>query len=128
FPLRELARALGRDEKHYPLLDRTRRADFPGGQSPYEASRFLGISYFRGARAVSGRDLSFGSVHEAEDDEGPGEGGIQPELHLFHLAHGKRGAHRVFHRAYPDRHARIFSRQPFYKYAGHPVVSSAEGR
>ena len=40
-----------------------------------------------GVRAsVSGCDFSFRGFHQAEDDEGAGQGRLHPELHLFHLA------------------------------------------
>ena len=45
------------------------------------------------------------AFHAAQDDEGPGQSGIHPKLHLFHMAKFETGADGIFYRAHADRDA-----------------------
>ena len=90
----------------------------------------LGVPHHGGAAGVPRRHLPQRSLHPAEDDEGAGQGGLHPELHLLHLAHAQAGAHRVFRGADAEPGKGIHAREPLPEHArtSCPGICSAAPR
>ena len=87
FESRRLARALGRAARRLSVLDCARRQDLPRRQSAHQAVPLLGVVHrARSGASIPDVDLPRRSVHPSQGDALPGEGRLQPVLHLLHLA------------------------------------------
>src|SRR3954453_19589263 len=82
----------------------------------------------RGPDPPSRRDLPGGSVYPAEIDEGSGQAGLYPVLHLFHLANTKVGAGSLSARTRRLSRPRLLSPQFLRKYPRYPALPPAGRR
>jgi hypothetical protein len=121
-------RALGRAAIRLRALDCARRADLSRRQPAHEARSLLGMGHRRGARPASRRDLPRGSVHPPQGDEGARQIGIQPVVHVLHLAKLQARDRGLPDRAHPGSSGRLHDRQSLAQHPGHPSRALAAGR
>ena len=109
-----------------PVLDGARRPRVPGGQPAHEAAELLELADRRGAPPGPGRDLPGRGVHPPRAAVRAGQGRLQPELHVLHVAHGARRAARVLRDA--PRPARRVPTELLRQHPGHPPRVAAGRR
>ncbi len=80
------ARAVGGAGRRRDVLDGAGRPLRPRRQPAHQAAAVLAVDDRLGAGALPGRRVPGRGVHPAEGDVPPGEGRLQPVLHLLHLA------------------------------------------
>ncbi len=97
----------------------------PRRQPAHQAAAVLGVADRRGARPPSAGDLPFRGLHPPGDDGAPGQGRLQPELHLLHLAQRQGGAGGVPRRTQPATLARLLPAELLRQHAGHQSLVPA---
>ena len=126
-----LARPVGGAGRRVPVLGRTGRADLPRRQPAHQGLSVLGVGHRACAAALSRRDLPVRGLHPAARDAPPGQGRLQPVVHLLHLAQHQVRAHAVLHRAERRPGARLLPAQRLAEHARHhcrPRCSRASAR
>ena len=107
--VRGLAEPVARAVLDLRVLDRPRRRDLPGRQPAHQGIPVLGMGPWRAQACPPGSALPGRGVHPAEGDVPPGQGRVQPVLHVLHVAHPQAGADRVLHGAHATRRCRSSS-------------------
>src|SRR5262249_24894003 len=110
------------------VLDRRGSEDLPSGQSTHQAAAFLGLADLRGSEPTPGGDFPRRGLYPAEADDGFGESGLHPVVHLFHLAQLQARAGGLLPRAHPRTGSRIHARKPVAGHARHSSSKEARPR
>src|SRR5437868_11963747 len=82
----------------------------------------------RGPAAAPRRDLPRRSLYPAEADEGLGQAGLHPVLHLLHVADAEMGAGTVSQRADALSGTGFLPTEFLRQHPGYPALASAERR
>ena len=99
---RRVARDVGRLGRRGPVLDPSRCHSVQGRQSTHEVAAVLGVGVGRVAHRASSDHLLGRGVHASACDGASGQGGLQPVVHLLHVAPVGVGAERLLHRPGPE--------------------------